>query len=109
MVNVIFKSIVEYEKKHPPEKKNPQHALGLKKKLEKLFKDLNMDFDLKKINESDLIKILNEKEVSIIDYYQARVSGGTEQIDTISNKDKRTPTFLKIFFGLIASILIIET
>jgi hypothetical protein len=109
MVDVIFKSIIEYERKHPPEKKNPQHVLGLKTKLDKLFKDLNMDFDLKKINEQDLIKVLNEKEVSIIDYYQARTSAGTEKIDTISNKDKRTPTFLKIFIGLIASIVIIET
>ena len=109
MIEVIFKSIIQYERKHPPEKKIPQHALVFKDKLTGFFKDINMDFDLKKISQGNLEKLLLDKEVSIMDYYTSRTSAGTESISTVDNKDKRTPTFLKIFLGVIASIVIIET
>ncbi len=109
MVEVIFQSIIQYEKKHPPEKKIPQHALVFKDKLIGFFKDINMEFDLKKVTQENLIKLLKDKEVSIMDYYTSRTSAGTEAISTVSNKDKRTPTFLKVFLGVLASIVIIET
>lgn len=106
---VLFQSIIKYEKKHPPEKKIPQYALVFKKNLEKLFKDINMVFDIKKVTKDEFIKLFKEKEVTIMDYYTSRVSPGNETININENKDKRTPTFLKIFLGVIASIVIIET
>ena len=44
-----------------------------------------------------------------MDYYTSRTNSGMAAISTISNKDKRTPTFLKIVLGLFASVIIIET
>jgi hypothetical protein len=109
LIDVLFQSIIKYEKKHPPEKKIPQNALVFKKNLEKLFKNLDMDFDLKKITKDEFLKLLKEKEVTIMDYYTSRVSKGNAAISTIENKDKRTPTFLKLIAGVVISVIIVET
>ena len=109
LVEVVFSAIIDYEKKHPPEKKVPIHALFLKDKLLELFKKINIEFDLKKITSDELTQIFKDKEIAIIDFYSSRSDESMETQDSIENKDERFPTFIAIVAGLLLSIVVIES
>jgi hypothetical protein len=109
LIDVIFSSIKEYEKKHPPEKKIPIHALFLTDKLKELFKKISIDITFKDITEDKLTNIFVEKETAIVDYYQSRIMGDLSTQDSTENKDERSSAFIGIVAALILSIVVIET
>ena len=81
----------------------------LKEKLIALFKKINIEFDIKTIKIDELVAIFEDKEVAIIDFYSSRADESMSSQDAIDNKDEKSSTFIGIVFGLLLSIIVIES
>ena len=106
MVEALFKSINEYEKKHG--ENAPNHTVNLKNDFKQLFSDLKINIDYKSETVDSLTNKIIDKENVIKDYYDSKLlSDDSESIN--ENKDKRSPTFLIFIIGLIGTLITIET
>ena len=109
VVDVIFKSVKQYERKHPPKTAPPDKKLVFKEKFIKFFENIGFEIKEMKIDKNEFEKLLIDKEVSIVDYYLTRTSPDDASTSTVSNQDKRAPTFLKLLVGAVGAILLIQT
>ena len=108
-VNVIFKTINEYEEKYPPKNKSPIEAIFLKQKFLDMFKNFGMDIKIKtETIETFKSKIL-DKETAISDYYTARVLKSDDKQNLNENKDDRSSSFIFILIGGLLTTLIIRS
>jgi hypothetical protein len=108
LVNVIFKTINDFESKNPSKDKNPTDNIFLKKKFETLFVNIQVSVNFKKETVEDLKKKLLDKETVIGDYYTASVFSSDDNQSLNENKDERSGNFIFIVIGGILTTLFLK-
>lgn len=110
LINVVFKSINEYEKKHPPNnKKSDKHKIFIKDKLEDLFRRMMLDIDIRSVDNNYLADQLKNKTQLIKDFALTRDLTVEDTADIIKNKDKRSSMFIGLVVSLLLSVITIES
>ena len=94
LVKVLFKTITDFELKHPPSDKDPTNNIFLKEKFKNLFTNINISTDFAKETAADLKKKIMDKETVIGDYYTAKILKGDEDQSLNENKDERSSNFI---------------
>tara|TARA_B100001057_G_scaffold499366_1_gene609733 strand:+ start:597 stop:1550 length:954 start_codon:yes stop_codon:yes gene_type:complete len=110
LINVVFKSINEYQKKHPPNsKKSDKNKIYIKNKLEDLFRRMMLDIDIKSVDNDALANELKNKTQIIKDFARTRDLTVEDTADIIKNKDKRSSMFIGLVVSLLLSVITIES
>ncbi len=99
LVNVVFKTINDFETKNPPKNKDPTDKIFLKPKFEDLFKNISISINFQTETIPNLKKKILDKETIIGDYYTARVFSSDDKQSLNENKDKRGDTFIFLVIG----------
>ena len=100
LVKVLFKSINEYELKHPPKYKSPTDSIFLKENIILVLKNVGINVNIKTEKVDQLKEKILNNESSIIDYYMTRLSSITDEQSVRELKEKKSSSFLFIVIGL---------
>lgn len=98
-VKVVFKTFIDFEKRHPPTKKTPADNIFMKDKLLSMFNDIGININVPSEDVETLKEKILSKESAITDNYMARVFKEDDQQNLNENKDKRNPTFIFLVIG----------
>jgi hypothetical protein len=110
LINVVFKSINEYHKKHPPKlQKNDKHKIFIKDKLDDLFRRMMLDIDMSSVDNNYLANELKNKTQLIKDFALTRDLTVEDTADIIKNKDKKSSMFIGLVASLLLSVITIES
>lgn len=109
LINVLFKTINDFEAKNPPKNKNPTDNIYLKKKFEDLFNNISISVNFQTETIPDLKKKILDKETIIGDYYTAKVFSSDDKQSLNENKDERGGTFIFLVVGGFLLTLFLRT
>ena len=110
LIKVLFKTINQYEAKHPPEKINPTHTILLKSRFEILFSDIKILIDFKNETTENLTKKILDKKDIIQDYYTNKLfSSDLEESDRANKEHDGGASFILIIVGGFLSMALLNT
>lgn len=108
-VKVLFKTINQYELKHPPKDKSPTDSIFLKEKIIIVFKNVGIDIDIKNETVEKLKEKILGSESAISDYYSSRIFSTSDEQGVRELKDKKSGSFIFLVIGIFLSTLALKS